>query len=64
MAEPDTMQGERVRRKETDLRGCAAAVAGLSWCWREQEENRHMHALCVCKRYRYIERREKRMRWI
>jgi hypothetical protein len=44
--EPDSMQGERESKKE---RGRSVVPLLLPafvrcWCWREEEENQHMHS--------------------
>jgi hypothetical protein len=45
-AEPDSMQGERESKKERD-RSVVPLLLPASvrrWCWREEEENQHMHS--------------------
>jgi len=45
-AEPDSMQGEKESKKERD-RSAVPLLLPASvrrWCWREEEENQHMHS--------------------
>jgi hypothetical protein len=47
-AEPDSMQGEREResKKERDKSAVPLLLPASvqRWCWREEEENQHMHS--------------------